>query len=41
VLLGLAVFGFVPPGSMWLGSLLIVGASFFLLYEERRGPATT
>ncbi|MEZ5667516.1 MAG: DMT family transporter [Alphaproteobacteria bacterium] len=36
VLLGLAVFGFVPPGSMWLGSLLIVGASFFLLYDERR-----
>ena len=34
VALGLAVFGFAPPGSMWLGSLLIVGASFFLMRQE-------
>ncbi|WP_114389039.1 DMT family transporter [Notoacmeibacter marinus] len=34
--LGLAVFGFVPPGSMWVGSLLIVGASFFLLQREAK-----
>lgn len=34
VLLGFLVFGFLPEGSMWLGSVLIVGASFFLLREE-------
>ena len=34
VLLGLAVFGFVPPGALWLGSALIVGASFFLIRRE-------
>ncbi|TNE58502.1 MAG: DMT family transporter [Alphaproteobacteria bacterium] len=39
VVLGLVVFGFVPPGSMWLGSLLIIGASFLLLHKEwRRSP---
>lgn len=32
--LGLIVFGFVPPGSMWLGSALIVGASLWLLAGE-------
>lgn len=31
---GILAFGFVPPGSMWLGSLLIVGASVFLLSRE-------
>lgn len=36
--LGLLVFGFVPPGSMWLGSALIVGASLWLLAREQ-GPA--
>lgn len=37
VALGIAVFGFVPPGSMWLGSTLIVGTSFYLLRQEARG----
>ncbi|MBT9385966.1 DMT family transporter [Pseudooceanicola sp. CBS1P-1] len=32
--LNLAFFGFVPPGSMWLGSLLILVASFYLLRQE-------
>ncbi|WP_172298705.1 DMT family transporter [Pseudoruegeria sp. HB172150] len=36
VALGLAVFGFVPPGAMWLGSALIVAASLFLLQRESR-----
>ena len=36
VALGIAVFGFAPPGSLWLGSTLIVGASFLLLAQERR-----
>ncbi|MHA3914072.1 DMT family transporter [Halovulum sp. GXIMD14793] len=34
--LGLLAFGFVPPGSMWIGSALIVGASAFLLQREGR-----
>lgn len=38
VLLGLAVFGFVPPGALWLGSALIVGASFLLLRREALSP---
>ena len=38
--LGLIVFGFVPPGSMWLGSALIVGASFYLLRLETRPKST-
>lgn len=33
---GVLAFGFVPPGSMWLGSLLIVGASVYLLRQESR-----
>ncbi len=32
--LGIVVFGFVPPGSMWLGSILIVTSSFYLLRRE-------
>ncbi|WP_010140978.1 DMT family transporter [Oceanicola sp. S124] len=38
--LGVLAFGFVPPGSMWAGSALIVAASFYLLEQERRGAAT-
>ena len=34
VALGVLTFGFVPPGSMWLGSALIIGASLWLLAEE-------
>lgn len=34
--LGFLVFGFVPPGSMWAGSALIIAASFYLLESERR-----
>lgn len=33
--LGLAVFGYAPPGSMWAGAALIVAASFYLLGRER------
>lgn len=36
VALGWLVFGFLPEGSMWLGSALIIGASFFLLNREAR-----
>ncbi|SEK20863.1 DMT family transporter [Pacificibacter marinus] len=31
---GIVVFGFIPPGSMWIGSALIVAASFYLLRRE-------
>ena len=36
VLLGVLVFGFYPPGSMWIGSAMIVIASLFLLQREAR-----
>ena len=39
VILGVVVFGFAPPGSMWIGSLLIVGASFALLRAESRAAS--
>lgn len=39
VILGVVVFGFAPPGSMWVGSLLIVGASFALLHSESRAAS--
>jgi S-adenosylmethionine uptake transporter len=37
VLLGWAVFGFLPAGAMWVGTFLIVGASLYLLGREARG----
>lgn len=39
--LGILVFGFIPPGSMWLGSALIVGASLWLMAREQRESATS
>lgn len=36
VVLGVLAFGFVPPGSMWIGSILIIGSSLFLLRLEAR-----
>lgn len=36
VALGAIVFGFVPPGTMWLGSLMIVGGSLYLVWTEQR-----
>lgn len=38
VLLGWLVFGFLPVGSMWLGSLIIIAASSYLLSVEMRQP---
>lgn len=32
--LGLVVFGFAPPGSLWIGACLIVAASFVLMHRE-------
>lgn len=32
--LGALVFGYFPPGAMWLGALLIIGASSWLLAQE-------
>ncbi|MFS4436954.1 DMT family transporter [Paracoccaceae bacterium GXU_MW_L88] len=34
VALGVLAFGFIPPGTLWLGALLIVGASFALYQIE-------
>lgn len=38
VVLGFVVFGFLPTGSMWLGTAIILAASFYLLEQERRQP---
>ncbi len=36
VVLGWAVFGFLPAGAMWIGTFLIVGASIYLLAQEAK-----
>ncbi len=40
VILGFVAFGFLPSGSMWLGTAIILGASFYLLHQERTPKAT-
>lgn len=37
VALGWLVFGFLPEGSMWLGTAMILGASVVLLQAEAKG----
>jgi S-adenosylmethionine uptake transporter len=40
VVAGWLVFGYAPAGALWLGALLILGASLFILtYESRRERA--
>lgn len=40
VLAGWAVFGYAPAGTLWLGAVLILGASLFIMtYESRRERA--
>ena len=39
VLAGWIVFGFVPTGNLWFGSLLIVSASIYIAHREARTPA--
>lgn len=36
VLCGFIVFGWVPPGNLWLGAALIIGASLFIVQAERK-----
>ncbi len=36
VLLGWLVFGWVPPGRLWLGAFIIIGAVAFITQWERR-----
>lgn len=36
VLLGWLAFGFLPVGGLWLGAILIVGATLYLLSSEAR-----
>ncbi len=36
VLAGWIVFGFVPAGNLWIGSLLIVSASLYIAHREAR-----
>lgn len=40
VLAGWAIFGYAPAGTLWLGAVLILGASLFIMtYESRRERA--
>ncbi len=36
VLAGWLVFGWVPPGRLWLGAAIIIGASYWLMHHESR-----
>jgi drug/metabolite transporter (DMT)-like permease len=36
VLAGWLVFGWIPPGNLWLGATMIVGASIYLMLREGR-----
>ncbi|MDD7910661.1 DMT family transporter [Pseudovibrio exalbescens] len=36
VLCGFLVFGWVPPGNLWLGAAMIIGASLFIVNAERK-----
>ncbi|WP_049644588.1 DMT family transporter [Candidatus Rhodobacter oscarellae] len=38
--LGALVFGFIPPGTMWLGSLMIIGGSVYLVWIEKDQVST-
>ena len=41
VLAGWLVFGYAPAGYLWLGALLILGASLFLMTAEMRKERTS
>ncbi|NQX95135.1 MAG: DMT family transporter [Erythrobacter sp.] len=36
VALGAVAFGFIPPGTMWLGSVMIIGGSLYLVWTEQK-----
>ncbi len=36
VLCGFIVFGWVPPGNLWFGAALIIGASLYIVHVERK-----
>ncbi|PHS15862.1 MAG: EamA family transporter [Kangiella sp.] len=36
VFAGWLVFSYVPPGKLWLGASLLVGATIFILYQENK-----
>ncbi len=36
VLAGWIVFDYVPPGKLWLGASLLVGATIFILHQENK-----
>jgi drug/metabolite transporter (DMT)-like permease len=38
VVLGFVAFGFAPEGAMWIGTAVILAASFYLLQDETRRP---
>lgn len=36
VFAGWLVFGYVPPGKLWIGAALLVGATIFILHKENK-----
>ena len=36
VLAGWLVFGYLPSGNLWVGALMIIGASLFIMGKESR-----
>ncbi|WP_244556594.1 DMT family transporter [Enterovibrio nigricans] len=41
VLFGFLVFGWAPPGRLWLGAAIIISAVFFITHWETRKAATS
>jgi drug/metabolite transporter (DMT)-like permease len=39
VFAGWLVFGYVPPGKLWLGATLLVGATLFILHREKNNKS--
>ena len=35
VFAGWLVFGYVPPGNLWVGAAMLVGATLFILHREK------
>jgi drug/metabolite transporter (DMT)-like permease len=36
VFAGWLVFGYMPPGKLWLGAAMLVGATIFILHREKK-----
>ncbi|NRA86507.1 MAG: DMT family transporter [Rhizobiales bacterium] len=36
VLAGAIVFGYLPPGQLWVGAIIIIAASLYIMHKERQ-----